>query len=813
MKTFIPITNNTNIDPGILGGKGIGLLNLLSVSAAIPRTVCIPPNVDLQKAIPDVLEYLSDPKADNLFAVRSSADVEDGTLKSYAGQFESYLRISGKDNLIKAVEKCRLSGESERLKSYHGGEEIKVSVLIQKMIEADFAGVLFTCDPVTGSRNHIVLETVMGTAENLVGGTVLSTRLIFDNECMLIDAGENIPADKDLLTSLVKEALEIEKNLEKKGIAGPLDFEWAVKDEEIFWLQVRPVTAMGKQGNKGEQVFFLKPGEIPEVKEGEIHWTSQNSREALPGVIHPLTEYTIKTALKIGFWGAVEPSGVSREKIDNIEILEFFNGRAFLNVTGMCKLFSHTPIKNSDEMIKKLLSGKKAAIHKPDFSLKLLGILFNFAVRDIKVLWNFHKVVNEVLEKVKYPTEDEVKKLSLAELGRQSEKLMSFGDLLTQQIIGTGHYMGSYGFMNSICEKYGANPSDMILGMGTLKFASSSGYLRELAYSLQPEKGLLFDENCRLKEGWKEILASDPRLSGFKKLFDKFLEDFGHIGSGSIDLYEKNWREKPGVVLSMAGDLLRSGSVVSREEYLKQLSKKREKAIKELRSKLSFKDRLIFPIALWLMQKAAPLRENAKFAIHRVMAVGKAYLEEMGSRLAKNDILNESDDIYYLKYGELFKIVNENAELSFKESIGKRRMDHRRFQGIPCPLHRIESKNGIRLYYTAPAGEGNEFHGVGACAGSIMGKARVILNIDESARLNPGEILVTTSTDPSWTPLFSIAGGVVVEIGSLLSHGAVVARETGIPAVLGIPGIVGKIKDGDTILVDGSEGKVVIRKQ
>lgn len=808
---IIPINKDTSGSSSLIGGKGRGLIHLISAGVRVPETACIPPEADISESVKEIHEYFSDISQSRLYAVRSSAWVEDGVKKSYAGQFESYLRVAG-NNLSETIAKCRESGKSDRIKAYHGGETAEISVLVQEMIEADFAGVLFTCDPVSGSRNHIVMEVVRGTGENLVGGTVTPHRYLFDLKGNLIDDSVETVTGKELLRRLVKEALQIENRLQEAGIDGPLDFEWAVKSGEIFWLQVRPVTAMGIPSKENELIFFLKPGEKPRVEEGETHWTSQNAREAMPGVINPLSVHVIKESLKTGFGEIIAIAGVSQETLDNMEILEFFNGRAFLSVTGMTRIFSHTPIKNSSEMVNHILSGESAALHQLDLSFKKLWIILRFAVRDMKVISSFHSTVESVLKKWRYPSDEELKAKTLQELANKTIELVSFGSLFTRHIIGTGHYMGAYSMMDKICRKYGANPSEMIQGLGSLKFAASSRYLRDLAYNIHSKSSLLFDENFTLKEDWKKILETHTQLIEFNKLFRWFLDKYGHIGSGSINLYEKNWRETPEKVLILVGDILRTGNVVDGAEYLRMLSLRREKAIKDLRSKLSIKDRLFFPIILHLMQNAAPFRENVKFTIHKLMAVAKEYINEIGKRFVSRGILTEYNDIYFLYRDEVEKIIETGDNTSLFHLVEKRRGEYDYRLSLPCPLHRVESTNGIRLYYPAPAGGGTRFSGTPASSGVVSAKARVILDLTESSRLQPGEILVTLTTDPSWTALFTIAGGVVVEIGSMLSHGAVVARESGIPAVMGIPGIVATVRNGDILHIDGSKGEVIIEK-
>ena len=259
MNSFIIDMNLDKSALNEIGGKGRGLFSLARCGAKIPATVCIPPESEPSAELKEILEYFSDTEAKKQYAVRSSGSLEDGKVKSFAGQFESYLRIFGFDNLIEAIDKCRKSGQSERIKKYNSSEGVPVSVLIQEMVEADFSGVLFTCNPVSGSVNHITLEMVRGTSEDLLGGTEWGERYVTDRNGEIIEGPEGKEKFITLLKKLVLQALEVEENLKDFDISGPLDFEWAVKDGEIIWLQVRPVTVFGKIQGEDEEIVFIKP--------------------------------------------------------------------------------------------------------------------------------------------------------------------------------------------------------------------------------------------------------------------------------------------------------------------------------------------------------------------------------------------------------------------------------------------------------------------------------------------------------------------------------------------------------------------------
>jgi len=813
MQGFIPLISKLPPEQyDLVGGKGKGLSHLLYIGANVPSTVCIPPKIDPGKILKDILQHFSDPEGKQKYAIRSSAAVEDGSVRSYAGQFDSFLRISGFDDIVEAVEKCRRSGAGDRVKSYMGGNKkgIPVSVLIQEMIEADFAGALFSCDPVSGSRNYIVVEMVQGTSEHLLSGREAGDRYFLDRTGRLTEGTEVPAALEKILEKMVLDALEIEEKFGDLDIEGPLDFEWAVKSGEIFWLQVRPVTAMGNNKISGEEILFLRPGEFPEVKPGEIHWTSLNAREALPGVITPLSSDMCLGIITRAFVEVVRRAGFPMDNYSGNKALQLFNGRAFLGVTALKELIGFLPLKNADIMIDKLLGGDSSARAEFKFSFKNLVPILKNIFKEIKLESLYREFEEREVKHWKYPDEKDLRKLENRELHEKMAQINDFFEPFLLHVMGTNRYMFCYSIIENVCMNYGADPAEMIRGIGTLRFASASAALRDVAYCANRTHESIFDENFALKENWRDRIENEPDLIEFREKFNQYLEEYGHLGNGTIDSYLKTWREEPERLLKLVGDLLKTGNVVDRKEYLRRLEEKRGNSIDSLRKKLSLLDKIKFAFGLRMMHGAAPLRENVKFYIHRRIAISKDYLMECARRMVEIGIIEKTDDIFFLKTGEVKQFLVHGDKSSHFDVIELRNNKYRRLTGLPCPLHRVEGPGGVRLYFAAPAGDGGEFQGVAASAGTSVGKARVILNLHDSGKLQPGEILFTSSTDPSWTPLFSIAGAIVVEIGSMLSHGAVVAREVGIPAVLGIPGILGAVKDGDEVVVDGSTGKVTI---
>lgn len=680
---MIAILSTTPDDPR-LGGKGRGLAALARAGALIPPTLCLTPEdtAAVLRLIPD-----------GLYAVRSSAYAEDGHVRSLAGQFISFLRVPT-DRVWQAVLDCRAAGAD--------------CVLLQPSLAADRAGVLFTCDPVTGSRNHLRIDEVEGTAEELLAGR---------------RPGVSTTATRDAPLRLVQEALAIESQL-----GGPLDLEWALVGEHLYWLQARPVTGLGGWSES----HILQPGELPT---GEPLWTSANAREALPDVATPLFQEFCLRFIGAGFGEVARLLGLEQAPGD---LVGFFEGRVYLNVTALNRLATSLPLANPEVLSQRLLGlpARQPAV-KP--SWKLLKPLATAAARTARLGAAFREF--EARELATFRHRD-LTHFSDAQIETRLEALGDMGEAFSWHGLGTGLYTGLY---HALEELVGEPPGGLLLGLGNLRFGGSAAALR--------------------------------RLAGEPAYLDQFLEDYGHQGSGTIDFAVAPWRERPEVVLELAETLRRQGET-DPEAYRQGLVKRRQQTLTDLRSRLGPLARLRFEALVPALQAAAPYRENFKFHLHRRLAMMRTALLELGRRRHPRP-----DDIFY--GGEE----------------GRRVWERQRRQGYP--LHRV----GDKAYFPALP-DSRELQGTPGSPGLARGPARVLLSLAEGGRLQPGEVLVVPSTDPSWTPLFSLAAAVVVEVGSALSHGAVVAREIGVPAVLGLPGVVACVQDGEMVEVDGHNGIV-----
>jgi len=296
-----------------------------------------------------------------------------------------------------------------------------------------------------------------------------------------------------------------------------------------------------------------------------------------------------------------------------------------------------------------------------------------------------------------------------------------------------------------------------------------------------------------------------PANSQFMKEFEEFLKDFGHRGVYEGELANPRWREDPTYPLeNIRAALLVSGN----PDYRKAQAEKRKAAEEEIAMKLKWSLQRI-KINMWVKQarKGSQMREMAKYIYLKPFEPTRLLFQEIGRRLVEREILNEQADVYHCAMTELGSLLSGYWDgTGLKVLVEERKHLREELSELDPPDVIIDEVPQTRSISAQATGQ--VLTGLGVAAGRATGKARLIHHPHENIRLQAGDVLVAPSTDPGWTPLFLRAKAVVMEVGGYLSHGAIVAREYGIPAVVNVPGVMKTLKDGEQLTVDGDEGKV-----
>lgn len=757
------------------------------------------------------------------YAVRSSATAEDLPYASFAGQQDTYLNIIGKDQITRHIVKCWASLFTDRAITYRmqnkfDHTKVSLSVVIQKMVLPQVAGILFTADPITGNRKITSIDASFGLGEALVSGIVSAdnykvrdSRIIGKKisskrkaiyplsqggtiEQEIIPELQNAQALSDQqILQLERVGREIEKHFHV-----PQDIEWCLVGSVVHIVQSRPITTLfpipesHEPGNRvyisvGHQQMMtdpLKPLGLsvwqqtsfaPMHKAGGwlfVDITKQlESSQTRKALLHSMAQHDplIKDALDTLI-----------ERGDFIALLQEEETKVSDAGSGNNSLHTQTPINSDPEIISILIekNEKSLASLKQTIQSKNGTDLIDFIQEDIQGY--FRK------------------------------------NLFDPQSMGV--IMAAIGASAWINEKMNEwlgekNVADILSRSATGNVTSEMGLaLLDVADLIRPYPQLIhFLENT---EG-NDFLNRLPAFEGGEKAqvaIMEFLEKYGMRCPGEIDITRTRWSENPSTLIPILlghvktfapGESIRKfkqgqqESLQKEQELLARLQKlaDSDEKVKETKTKIS------------LIRNFSGYREYPKYSLVSRYFVYKQALLAEAERLFQKNKLYDRDDIYYLTLQEIRQAISTN-KLDY-EVINQRKEEHRLYEKLSPP--RVITSHGeiINGKYMRDNMPLNAIVGLPVSSGVVEGRARIILTLD-NADLQPGDILVTSFTDPSWTPLFVSIKGLVTEVGGLMTHGAVIAREYGLPAVVGVENASKLIKDGQKIRVHGTEGYVEI---
>ena len=778
---------------GKVGGKARGLYRLTQAGLSIEPGFVIY-GIQSRADIEQALDYY-ERSGLNLVAVRSSATGEDGSEYSHAGQYETVLNVQGREPVRKAILRCLSSLGNERASQYeqHFGlpnGENQMSLVIERMAEARVAGVCFTQDP-TAAQAQLLLEVVPGLGEGLVSGTKQAEQYHLSKKAgsWSFAEGQNL-LSPDELTAL---AIDAQKAVESLGCE--LDLEWVIdRQGDLYWLQARPITARDDDHVTIDE-FTVKS----DIHDLEI--TTCNVGEMLNGAVTPLTLCTFAKAIDRGMRDMFITAGVFKDKSEVPEgtCVLSVNNTLFLNLTYM-HMMSSAIISTDDQTdislcgrllppesrqrstyprskwrrkvnmlhyVRYLLSRKKAI-------RRITELSGSFAITDSddpKVLYKSLCESQEVLDKAfayHYVTSAHSGAMSsalfqilLAQLGSESE---------AKALVAQG--------MENID---GIESADILSSLERLKAAVLAKYPRASEWDITK---------------LQETIESDQ--GEIKDCHDAFMSRHGHRCIREAELRTLSW----------------AYDSVGFYTYLKQLlvtPLKVQDGTKEDPYRcldcLSGRMKRICTYLLKQSRQAVVNREYTKSKSILITGRIKIGYRRLAKLLCQRGLLPDEDLIFFFTDSEIKGLLDGyNGELIRKA------MHRRRLLPLQNELRYPEISLGVPqpIKPEAPSCELKELQGTPISRGAVTGKARVIRTLSDAAQLKNGEIIIASTTDIGWSPFYPLAGGMVTEIGSVLSHGAVVAREYALPFVSNIKGATLVIKTGDTLEVDGSQGVVRI---
>ncbi len=771
----------------------------------------------------EITHHLSRLGEKNAYAVRSSATAEDLPTASFAGQHDTYLNIIGMEAILTHVSKCWASLFTERAVTYrlqNGFDHRKVhlSVVVQKMVFPQVSGILFTADPVTSNRKVSSIDASFGLGEALVSGLVnadmykVRNGKIIDKKIStkklatyaLIDGGtkeqeiEPVRQNRQALTD--EQILQLEHMGRKieEHFGFPQDVEWCLADDAFYFVQSRPITTLypipeasdqenhvyisvGHQQMMTDPIkplglsFFLLTTRAPMRKAGgrlfvdvAPQLASPVSRESLLRVMggDPLVKDALSTILERGDFVESLPtdtqgpaSGTSNQGVPPV---------------------SYQTLQDYDPaVVSELIKANQTSVEalRQDILTKSGSALFDFILEDI-----------QQLKKLMFdPQNIGVIMTAMNAASWLNEKMME--------------WLGEKNVADTLAQ---SAPNNITAEMGLA--------LLEVADVIRPHPEVINHLQQAKDDGFLDGLVQFHGGQEARDAIDAFLNKYGMRCAGEMDITNPRWSEKPTTLVPLILSNIKnfeSGESKHRFEQgrqkalnkaqdllerLKQLPDGEQKARKTRRM-------------IGLVRNLSGYREYPKYGIVSRYFVYKQALLKEAERLVQANVIHEEEDIYYLTFEELSEVVRTNR-LDY-QIIGKRKDEYRLYEKLTPP--RVITSDGeiIAGKYRRENLPAEAMVGLPVSSGVIEGRARVILKM-EDADLEDGDVLVTSFTDPGWTPLFVTIKGLVTEVGGLMTHGAVIAREYGLPAVVGVEDATKLIRDGQRIRVNGTEGYVEV---
>ncbi|MFL0195381.1 phosphoenolpyruvate synthase [Clostridium sp. WILCCON 0269] len=775
----------------------------------------------------EVSQYVSKFGEKNAYAVRSSATAEDLPLASFAGQQDTYLNIMGKDNILEYIKKCWASLYTDRAVIYRiqndfDHRKVYLSVVIQKMVFPQASGIMFTADPVTANRKVISIDASFGLGEALVSGLVnpdiykVRQGRILDKKISTkklaiyaLDTGgtkeQGIEAAQQNKQTLSDDQILQLESMGRKIEAYfgcPQDIEWCFYEGKFYIVQSRPITTL-----------YPMP---PETEDGKNHvYISFGHRQMMTEAMKPLGMSLFQTLFKQMINSVMSEMGgrlyidVSREISSPFGRMTFIKGLDTVDVLMKSAIINLTKRK---DFMKTLYKGKTAM---PSKSLWVKWL--NLTIKDYRA--NDPAIVESLMNNNKalmLELEQGITKVSGNELFDFILKCMkeikntifnSYG------VVFAGAY-ASYWINKNIQKWLGEkNVADILAQSVSNNVTSEMGlelldvadvvrqYSEVIEYFQQPKEATFFEDLSKLEGG----LAVTNSIKAY-------LKKYGMRCSAEIDITRTRWNERPTilvpVILSNIKAFEPNAHSIKFEQGLKE-AKQKEKEILSSLEKLPGGKRKAKKTkkAISVLRNYAGYREFNKYVLIWFDWIIKQALMKEADILVHKNIIENREDIYYLTFDEIRDVVKINR-LDYS-IITKRKEEYKIFEKLTPP--RVITSEGEIIsggYDTSKIPEG-ALAGVPVSSGVVEGRARVVLKM-EDANIEEGDILVTTFTDPSWTPLFVSIKGLVTEVGGMMTHGAVVAREYGLPAVVSVENATKLIKDGQKIRINGKEGYVEI---
>jgi pyruvate,water dikinase len=780
-------------------------------------------------------------------AVRSSATAEDLPELSFAGQHDTYLNILGVEALLAALVNCWSSLWTARAIGYRSRNNIShsdtaLAVVVQKMIPSESSGILFTANPLTGLRSEAVIDATLGLGEALVAGHVEPDHYVVDQKeqkiiskslgskkiamhsksgggvtTEQIDALETQALPDEMIISLVELGVKVTELYEF-----PQDIEWGYAESELFLLQSRPITSL----------YPIPAGMSP------IPPRVMFSFASIQGIMGPMTPLGQDT-IRLIFAGGASLFGFDLTH-ETQGLIKIAGERLWGDITAVI----HHPI--GSRAAPRFLSEVDPAVQQtlttlrdePGLERGKGRLRFSTLRRLLRFVFPFLK---RVMGYFKSPqgAADQIHQASQAEITRLREKSEIWMEAVPTLDESLDLYREIYnGFPYAVPEIASGAAAGLIpfflLNKLAFQLTGSSDLgleiTRGLPNNVTTEMYLALWETARRirseEIAYQHFLYSNAEMLAEEYLenqlpktaqtnLTKFFKRYGMRGLGEIDIGRKRWNEDPTYIIEVILNYMQiKDDSLAPDVVFKKGEQAAQQAVGDLQevARSTFagglKAAAIKKLAV-RVRELAGLRESPKFHIIQMMGIVRQALLSSGQELVAAGTIERPDDLFYLNIRELEELADGN-EFDWRELIAKRRAVYKReLNRVQIP--RLLLSDGRAFFEGMVTDEqgGTRLIGSPVSPGYAEGSVRVVLD-PLNADLSPGEIMVCQGTDPAWTPLFLTADGLIMEVGGMMTHGAIVAREYGIPAVVGVHQATTILQTGQGIRLNGSTGEIYL---
>lgn len=767
-------------------------------------------------------------------SVRSSSTAEDVEGATAAGMHDTFLNVVTEGALVDAVRACWAALFTPRAHAYARALRPPIvpamGVVIQAMVPADAAGVVFTVNPLTGDAGEIVVDASYGLGLSVAAGRVSPDTYRLDKatggyrdrivgqkavEVVPSDGGgvverevpperrDALSLDADVLEELTRRALGIERQF-----GGPQDIEFAVREGKVWILQARPLAVAVQPGTKRWQRRRRSGG----VHRDELVWSNVNVGEALPGVATPLTWSVLSHFSELGFRRAFGALGISLPQ--DAELVGGFRGRIYLNLTEILGALSEVPGFRPSMVLslggggfEEVLDAEIEERGSASFLARLPLTLRRFAAENFRLAARVR-----ALDGVFAAERRRLRSIDLRVLPPSS---------LAQTMKDTEHLLDRTGAV--MLTVYGDLLGATVLLALTLRAIAkeqATGLARDLLAGLEDidsaEPGLALtrvaETLARDPEAAKAIAARPPselRVQDLpegptRRALQHFLRAYGHRGPREAELAQPRWEEDPTTLFTALQIHQRRPGRATVVDSKERRQRVRSDAERRLAAVVPFPLRPPIRALLAVVQRFMRMREHLRSHVTDVLGLMRRVALDASMRIEAREPAAGRDAAFFLTVDELHQVLRgELARVAPR--VIQRRIQFERDRALPDPP---DTFIGFPPPVRPRPPERDHLAGLAASAGVAQGRVRILRRAEDATRFEPGEVLVAPVADVGWSPLFLIAAAVVTNLGGPLSHASIVLREYGVPAVVNVKDATALLSDGDLVRVDGFRGEV-----